>query len=271
MRRPARAKTTHSSASHGIGRVCGSGRSSRSQYASLVLWCVAAACVVAAACSDPAAPGADGAADAPSSDVAGTLPAADPENPSAAAEAKAHAEALAAQGWPAGVVADAEAIAAALAGLEAEGSSGEFEPVPPTPKVRVVAFGSLEGDGRSDPRPLAGVTIIAIPYSSWWAWWGAMIGGDFRDDPLPGNLDRRIGLPLGGQLHADAQQVLSGPGAVISTTGADGTADMWLEPGRGYQVCALPPDAEGLIAGCEYDFLPDTRHTDSKRGSQAAW
>ena len=89
-----------------------------------------------------------------------------------------------------------------------------------------------------------------------------MIGGDIRDDPLPGNLDRDIGLPLGAQLHADAQQVLRGPGAVISTTGADGTADMWLEPGSGYQVCVVSPDAEGLIAGCEYDFLPDTNHTD---------
>ena len=134
------------------------------------------------------------------------------------------------------------------------------------PRVRVVAFGSLDGDGRSNPRPLAGVTIVAIPGRSWWAWWSALVGRDLREDPLPGNLDRQIGLPVGGQFRSDAQQILRTPGAVVSTTGAAGTADIWLNPGGDYHVCVLSPDVEGLIAGCEYDFRPYTYRTDSSYG-----
>ena len=209
----------------------------------IAVWCAIVLCVVGAACSGTSAPRAAG-----------------PENPSAAAQAEAYAEALAAEGWPEEVVVEAELLA--RAGLEAAGSSGEFVPVPAAPRVRVVAFGSLDGDGRSDPGPLAGVTVIAVPDRSWSEWWSAIIGLDLYDDPLPGILRPEIALPVGGQLHADEQQVLSGPGAVVSTTGADGTAEMWLNPGDRYAVCVLSPDVDGLIAGCEYDFWPGTRTHD---------
>ena len=121
--------------------------------------------------------------------------------------------------------------------------------------VEVLAFGSLHGDGRSDPSPLAGVTIIAIPQGSWGAWWEA-VGRDLEEDPVP-HLYGGIGLHPGAQFQAEAHQILGVPGAVTSTTGADGTAQLRLDPGRRYRVCALSPDAPGLIAGCEYDFEPD--------------
>ncbi len=175
------------------------------------------------------------------------------------AQAQAYAEVLAAEG----VVAEAEAIAAATAGGSTLDGSALL---PSTTKVTVVAFGSLHSDGRSDPQPLAGVTIIAFPGRPWHEWWSALTGGDFDKGSLPGNLDTTIGLYAGAQFHADEQQVLRTPGAVVSTTGTDGTAVMWLNPGRSYHLCVLSPDAEGLIAGCEYDFRSDTHYSNSPGG-----
>ena len=229
------------------------------------LWCLAALCTVAAACSDASEPA---ATDAVASSAGSTE--SEPPEPDGAggvlsgADAEAVAEALAAAGWPLGVVADAQAYAA---GWPAEGGSSEdlARILPSPPGMRVVAFGSLHGDGRSDPTPIAGATIAAIPDRSWHDWWDALTGLDISrwGDPLPGNFVPVVGLPLGAQLRVDALRALRFPGVLVATTGADGTAQLAPRPGVRYHLCVLSPGAEGLIAGCEYDFHPDSYYTAS--------
>ncbi len=231
------------------------------------LWCATALCVAAVACSDasPTAPG--GAVSAPSA-AAGSDATASGDDAtasgagsaggewSAADAAWAYAEALAAEGWSEEVVAEAEARAAAL---EDEGSSGEFVPVPPKPMVRVLAFGSVHGDGRSEPEPLPGVTVAAVPSRRWGDWWATLTGLDFSDGTVPGIFyNGKFRLPPGAQYHGDTQAALRTSGVVAATTDVDGTAELWLNPGRFYYVCALSPETEGLIAGCELSFSPDS-------------
>ena len=248
----------HMSATPGRGRLSGPRRLT-------ALWCAMALCVFAAGCSDTAAPPAS--SDAPAATTT-DVPAPEADSVDSVfspADAEAVAEALAAAGWPLGVVTDAQAAAAAW---PAEGGSsedlGRFL-LPSPPGKRVVAFGSLHGDGRSDPAPIAGATVVAVPDRSWYGWWDALTGLDINrwGDQLPGNLEAEIGLPPGGQLRVDAQQALRLPGALVATTGADGTAQLAPRPGVRYHLCVLSPGVEGLIAGCEYDFHPDSYYTHS--------
>lgn len=233
------------------------------------VWCLAALCTVAAACSGASEPAATYAiassAGSTESEPAGPDGA---DSVFSAADAETVAEALAIAGWPLGVVADAQAFAE---GWPAEGGSSEdlARILPSPPGMRVVAFGSLDGDGRSDPTLVAGATVVAVPGRSWHDWWDTATGLDlatgldFGADPLPGNFVPVVGLPLGAQLRVDALRALRFPGVLVATTGADGTAQLAPRPGVRYHLCVLSPGAEGLIAGCEYDFHPDSYYTAS--------
>lgn len=125
--------------------------------------------------------------------------------------------------------------------------------------VEVLAFGSLHGDGRDDPQPLAGVPVIAIPRDRTVVrWLNALVGVDVESDPVTGVFQKESTvLHRGAQFRVDAQQILASPGVVITATGADGTAQMRLDPGVRYSTCVLSPDDRGLIAGCESSFRPD--------------
>lgn len=234
------------------------------------LWCLAALFTVAAtACGDAPGPAATDAPEATAGsteDEATTEPLGTEgsERGLSGADAEAVAEALAATGWPRYVVVEAQAYAAAW---PAEGGSSEdlARILPSPPGMRVVAFGSLDGDGRSDPVPIAGATVVAVPEQSWFDWWDAVTGLDLtldlREEPPPGSLVPVIGLPPGAQLRGDAVQALRQPGALVATTGADGTAHLAPRPGVRYHLCVLSPGVEGVVAGCEYDFRPDSYYT----------
>ena len=230
------------------------------------LWCAAALCAAAAACSD--APGsATTDVTASTADSIEGEPAIEALGPDGAgdvlsgADAEAVAEALAAAGWPRWMVVEAQAYAAAW---PAEGGSAEdlARILPSPPGMRVVAFGSLSGDGRSNPAPIAGVTVVAVPDRSWGDWWLALTGLDLGEY-LAGDIASTIVLHPGARFRVDALRALRLPGALIATTGADGTARLAPRPGVRYHLCVLSPGVEGLIAGCEYDFHPDSYYTHS--------
>ena len=156
------------------------------------------------------------------------------------------------------------ALAVATAGCSGTGeaptgSDGEPADRAAAAAVEVLAFGSLHGDGRDDPEPLAGVAVIAIPGDrSVVTWLNALVGVDDESDPIAGVFSKSPGvLHTGAQFRVDARQVLATPGVVITTTGDDGTAQLRLDPDMGYSVCVLSPDDQDLIAGCESEFSPD--------------
>ena len=117
-----------------------------------------------------------------------------------------------------------------------------------------MAFGSLDGDGRADPRFLAGVTVVAVPARDRDDWWDAVGAlGPAEEEAagvgVAGALTPVVGIPPGEQVQSSLQRVLAAPGAIISTTGASGTMDMWVDPRFAYHFCALSPKVEGLNRG----------------------